>query len=320
MQKKLKVLFFVFLAGLMFYFGSQAAQYILGLESENGRLHTELIGQKEKYKQINEHVAQLESQYVEQKSLREAAEKRFSEVIKQKNERIKLLSDATYLIGRHVQKQNGPDYYFETPKRTRNYVLNELRIEGAESPAIGYILIKNDGRTYKRNYKFEVSVETLQTVDEETGRIRVFSKAFLIQKEKSPLVKRIDGYKDWENVKYPLKITGGTTLVDPAVKNQLKPRMHWWAPHLNANANFSDQYPVAGLGVSLAGYGVTKNDLSYRFLQFGAQYGAERGLQPTFTPVLWRPLPNLLSNTFIGPGAAFYRDGIGYFLGIQVGL
>lgn len=319
-QYNIKIVGMVFLAIVGLYFGSKAASYILGLESTNGRLHTELTGQKESYKQLTEHTAQLESQYTEQARIAETAKRRFSEVIRAKDERIKTLSDATYLIGKHVTKQNGPDYYFETPRRTRNYVLNELRVAGKDSPPLGYILIKSDGRTYKRGYSYEFRVDQLQTVDEETGRIKVYSKAYLISKEKSPLAKRVDEYKNWKDIKYPLKITGGSVLVDPTIKNQLKPKFHWWAPHINANANFGSKYPVAGLGVSLAGYGPTKNDLSYRLLQLGAQYGKETGLQGTVIPVMWRPFPKVLSNTYIGPGATLTNNGLGYFLGIQVGL
>lgn len=304
----------------MFYFGSKAASYVLGLEKDNDRLHTELIGQKESYEQLSKHTAKLETDYRNQKDLAAKAKREWEEVRRKKDERIKLLSDATYLIGRHVEKQNGPDYYFETKRATRNYVLNELRLAGQSSPPLGYVLIKNDGRTYKRNYKIEINVKNLQTVDENTGRIRVYSKAFLVSKESSPLAKRVDGYKDWKDIPFPLEITGGEAIVDPTVRNQLAPKFHWWAPHLNANINFAGGEPAPGAGVSIAGYGPTKNDLSFRFLQLGAHYNDELGVQGTLTPVLWRPLPSIFSNTYIGPGMTFKDDGIGYFMGVQVGL
>lgn len=320
MKKNLKILLHFLIIGAIIFVGLKVGGYFFKIEKENKRLHTELIGQKEKYIQLTEHTAQLETQYEQQRDLYEKAKKEFKEVSKEKDERIKLLSDATYLIGRHVEKQNGPDYYFETKGRTRNYVLNELRIAGAGSPPIGYILIKHDGRTYKRNYRFEVEVKTLQTVDENTGRIKVYSKAYLTQKEASPLKKRIEGYKDWENVKYPLNIVGGTAIVDPTVANQLAPRFHWWAPHINANVNFVGEEPAAGLGISVAGYGKHKNDLSFRFLQLGAHYNQEFGVQGTLTPILWRPLPSIFSNTYLGPGISLKDDGVGYFMGVQVGL
>lgn len=303
-----------------FILGSKLGSYVLDLEAKNERLYTELIGQRESYRQISENLAQLETKYTKQQELAKAAEQRFRGLIRDKDERIKVLSDATYLIGRHVSKQDGPDYYFETKKRTRNYVLNELRIQGSDSPAIGYILIKNDGRTYKRNYKFEIQVENLQTVDEESGRIRVYSKAYLVQKEKSPLVKRVEGYKDWEDVKYPLKITGGTALIDPTIKNQLAPKFHWWAPNLNANINFSGTVEP-GLGASLMGYGVSKNDLKYKLLDLGLKYDpVEESFAPTLIPISWRPFDSVLSNTYIGAGVGYENPGLSYFLTLQIGL
>lgn len=320
MKNFIKFSFLLLVSILSLYYGSKFAKYVLGLESNSERLHKELIGQKESYKQLTKHMAQLESNYVKQTQLSQSAKNRFTEVIRAKNERIKLLSDATYLIGRHVTKQNGPDYYFETSKKTRNYVLNELRINGNDSPPLGFVLIKNDGRTYKRGYSYEFRVEQLQTVDENTGRIKVYAKAFLISKEKSPLVKRVDGYKNWKDIKYPLKIVGGTALVDPTIRNQLKPKFFLWAPHLNANANFNSKYPIAGLGVSLAGYGITKNDLSFKFIQLGAQYNKLKGLEGTIIPLMWRPLTNILPNTFIGPGASLTDGDFNYFFGVQVGF
>lgn len=320
MLNKIKiVLSIIILLGIL-YSMNKVMGYISGLENSNNRLHTELIGQKEKYDQLNKHTAKLESQYIQQKELLKKSEERFKEIVKSKDERIKLLSDATYLIGQHVSKQDGPDYYFETPNRTRNYVLNELRLSGDSSPPIGYILIKNDGRTYKRNYKFEIKVETLQTVDENTGKIKVYSKAFLISKESSPLAKRVDGYKDWNDIQYPLNIIGGTALIDPTIKNQLKPKWFIFAPHLNANIDFKGIKPSPGLGLSISGYGITKNDLKFKFLQLGTHYSSQDGFKGTLSPVLWRPFSNIMSNTYLGPGITLDDGKISYFIGLSIGL
>ena len=289
-------------------------------EQEKDRLHTELIGQQTAFKKLEGEAAQLATKYEDQKLLKELAENRFAEVVKEKNERIKSLSDATFLIGRHVEKQDGPDYYFETPKKTRNFVMNEIRLQGAGTPAIGYILIKSDGRVYKRNYKLEVLVESLQTVDEDTGKIRVITKAFAVQKEPSLLKKRVKDYDDLEGQKIPLEVVGGSLIVDPTQPNQLSPKFFLRAPHLNANVNFGGGDPAYGLSISLSGYGKTKNDLSFKFLDFGVHYNDARGLQGIATPILWRPLPNLFKNTYIGPGVSFDNAGTGFFLGLKLGL
>ena len=286
-------------------------------DANEERRFTELIGTRTKYEQLTKYTAKLESDYRTQQDIAKQAEKRFREVVRRKDERIKLLSDATYLIGRHVTKQHGPDYYFETPRATRNYILNELRIQGDDSPAVGYILIKNDGRTYKRNYKFEVKLETLQTQDEETGHVKVYSKAYLVQKEPSLLAKRVKGYKDFYDVEYPLEITGGTALIDPTMPNMVS-KLHWWSPHLNGGISLSGTDYRASLDLSTSGYGKTKNDLKYKLLHFGIDFGSGKDLGYHFTPFSYRPFDKYLTNTYIGPGVGWSSAGVNYFLNLNL--
>ena len=319
---KRKHLLWIFGAILLFLAGQVAADMWADYTGKT-RLHQELLGQKQAYEQLSANLAKLQIQYKSEKELHEKAKQEWSEVSKNKDERIRLLSDATYLISRHVEKQNGPDYSFRTRKGTRNYILNELRLQGDDSPPIGYILIKNDGRTYKRNYDFEIRVKNLQTIDEKTGRIKFYAKAFLIQKEVSPLKKRVEGYKDFTNIPYPLEITGGTTFYDPTIKNQLKPRFMWTRDFnggFNLGAGDGSLLNVA-LGVSFAGYGPHKADLKYKLLQVGLGINDEGKLSDVhLVPISMRPLPGLLKNTYIGPGIGVAEDGMVFFLNTSVGF
>jgi hypothetical protein len=322
MIKEIFVKYFTKILVLITVAGVAMFGYSLWRDANEKRKYAHLIGTKEKYEQLTKYTAKLETQYKEQQDLAKAAEKRFSEVVRKKNERIKLLSDATYLIGKHVEKQHGPDYYFETPKRTRNYVLNEIRFAGPDSPPLGYILIKNDGRTYKRNYKYEIRVEGLTTVDEKTGRVKVYSKAYLVQTEPSPLKKRIEGYRDWTNTPYQLPIVGGVTLVDPT-QPDVKNRFLWWSPRLNGGTNVgvgSDgMYLRPGLDVSLSGYGKSRNDMEWKLFHIGINSDTELekpGLH--FMPASYRFWSSLLTNTYIGAGIGLTEDGTDYFLNMNV--
>ena len=293
-------------------------------DANEERKYANLIGTQEKYEQLNKYTAKLESDYKSQKDLIKKASKDFAEYKRSSNERIKLLSDATYLIGKHVQKQNGPDYLYTTPKGTRNYLLNEIRIAGADSPAIGYILIKNDGRTYKRNYAFEIQVSSLQTIDEDTGRVKVISKAFLIPKENSLLAKRISGYKDWKDIKYPLEITGGVAYIDPTMSNT-RSKFQWWAPHINGGismgsfGNGDNLRPT--LDVSLSGYGKTKNDLDWKLLHLGTNFNAKaKDVGLYIVPFSYRPFNKFITNTYIGPAISWDKDGKTFNLNVNLGF
>jgi hypothetical protein len=92
------------------------------------------------------------------------------------------------------------------------------------------------------------------------------------------------------------------------VTDERSEKFFWFAPHLDIGAigGFNGQ-PVLGgtAGVSLAGYGLTENDLSFRFLRVGATLSDTIGLD--VTPVLYNvggPLP-LISNLWVGPAAIF---------------
>lgn len=272
----------------------------------NQRLHQDLIGQNEAYKQLSNKHAQLGTKYRSQEELLQNADERWSEVVKNKNERIKLLSDATFLIGQHYLKTQGPDYYFETKRRTRNYVFNEVRLAGKDSPPIGFVMIKNDGRTYKGTYPFEIKVENLQTIDESTGKIRVFAKAFLIVKKNGLARKRRLDLKKWKNIPYPLKITGGEIVVDPTIRNPSPPRFFLWNPKLDLSVGVGVDSGGArllpGFDVSLMSYGVSKNDSKFKFFGIGINLGAKsEDLDINIKPIYWRPF-NLFSNTYLWPG------------------
>ena len=292
---------------------------------EKNRLHSELIGQQEEYEQLSKNVAKLKNAYVKQTELIERQQAEWSEIERKKDERIKLLSDATYLMGRHVDKQNGPDYYFQTKRGTRNYVYNEIRVAGKDSPPIGFVMIKNDGRTYKGNYRMEFNVKNLQTVDEKTGKIKVYSKAFLIVHEAGLARKnRCKGCKNWKDVAYPLEITGGTVLVDPTIANQLKPKFFFWNPKFGmsfnglVDNNGFDILPA--LDISFMSYGLTKNDSKFKFLSTGFSLGNKpEDFDIHLKPILYRVF-DIFPNTYIGPGVGFNKDGTRYLMGISVGF
>lgn len=324
-MKALKEIFVKYISKLLIILtvaGIAVFGYSLWRDAQEERKYADLIGTKEKYEQLTKYTAKLETKYETQKEVAKRAKREFKEYKKSANERIKVLSDATYLIGRHVEKQNGPDYYYETPRATRNYVLNEIRLQGKDSPAIGYILIKNDGRTYKRNYKFEVNVKNLQTIDEETGRVKVISKAFMIQKEVSPLKKRIEGYDSWHNKPYPLEITGGVAFVDPT-EPDVSPSMWWWAPHINGGlslgAGGSGAFMRPHISFSTSGYGISRNDLEWKFLHFGLDTDTElKKPGISFMPASYRFWPSVLTNTYLGAGVGYTEDGMNYQLNLNV--
>lgn len=324
MIKQIIVKYFSQLLVILTVAGLSLFAYKAWRDHNEKRKYTELIGTKEKYEQLTKYTAKLESQYKSEQELYQKAKEDWENVKKTKDERIKLLSDATYLLRKRVQKQDGPDYYFETAKGTRGFLVNELNLLGNSSPPVGFIMITNDGKTYKRNYRFEILVKSLQTIDENNGKVRVYSKAFFVLKEPTLSEKRRKDLKKWEDVQYELPIIGGVAYIDPTMPDVVE-KIWLWAPHLNAGFSLGVQngsfFTRPALSFSIAGFGKTKNDLSWKILHFGFDSDTDfkyPGIN--FTPFSYRFLPSILTNTYIGPGIGITQQGMNYQLNINLSL
>lgn len=280
----------------------------LNSKGEAERLFTELEGQKEKYVQLSEHAAKLETQYVSEKELRETLEKEWASEKDALEGRLKLLSNATFLIREKARETNNSDlvYAGEGVK----YVYNELRFHNG--PPIGYVLIFDDGRVVSKIYNHTIEVKTAVSRDEDSGTYDVVSKADFVLKSAHLQPDGINWYKK----PYSLKISGGVAKIDPTEPVILEKKIQWWAPNLNGGFNIGLDVKPA-LGLSIAGYGVSDNDLDWKFLHFGMDYTSEDGLGLHLIPVLYRPFPKVLRNTYFGPGIGSDQS---LFLGVNIGF
>jgi len=82
---------------------------------------------------------------------------------------------------------------------------------------------------------------------------------------------------------------------------------YWWAPHINLNIDTGFGSKVnsvvgGGLSISTSGYGRTKNDLIYRFIDFGLGTNGD-DVWCKFSPIAYNigEFIPLVSNTFIDP-------------------
>lgn len=91
-------------------------------------------------------------------------------------------------------------------------------------------------------------------------------------------------------------------------------QFYWWAPHLdlaidNTLTLQSDTFfnPGASLGLSIMGYGRTKNDLDWKFIRVGIGANVEKNFYLTLQPVeynIGKFIP-LLSDLWVGIGASY---------------
>lgn len=301
-------------------------------EKEERKLLEERYGKltdtHEEYVQINAQLAQLATLYKDQAELAKEVAMAWKDLAIERGERVKLTTDTTVTVPDNSDKQEKSDYAFLTPEGKKGFTLNELKINGKDSPPIGYILVKNDGEVLKKNYKFEIHVESVQLKDDLTGKIRIVSRAFLVPLENGLADDRRPDFKKWKGEKYPLEVTGGETIVDPQEPLLVANKTKGWVPWtLNLNGGFGvfggkggDIDTKALADVNLFGYGYSKRDLDWKLLHLGVNYSKTGGLGLHLMPFTYRPLPDILTNTYVGPGAFVSPDTNGYFLGINIGF
>lgn len=288
-------------------------KYVNGLVVEKNRLYTQLIGQQQAYKQLSDHAAQLEIDYKKESDLRTAAEAEFANEKGALLSQIKILSDATFLVRQKADQEKNSEVVF-AGKAGDGFVLNEIKYDNG--PAIGYVLIQNDGRVTSKMYDHIIDVHTVVSKDESTGKYSVVSKADYILKQYAVNTTGTD----WTNKPFALNITGGTAQIDPTEPSIIKKHWMLWDPKFNINLDVDGDGFLPGAGVSLMGYGGDPNDLDFKFVQIGGHFVSKEILEPTITPVLWRPFHGLIDNTYVGPGVSYGDGHVKYFLGVQVGL
>lgn len=301
------------IAAIGLYLGGRLGSWVRGLKTDNDRLHQELKGKTEEYKQLTENVAKLRIEYADQVILRKKLEEKFNNETKELKGRIKILSNATFLIREKARESKGSDLTYQGD-RVR-YVLNEVRFN--EGPPVGYVLIFDDGRVISKLYNHQIKVDTAVSRDETSGRYSILSRADFVLK--SPSL-NTNGEKVWTNQPYPLKIVGGSATIDPTEPSKTSRRFQWWAPTFNGGFSLSSQIK-ASLGISLMGYGVSVRDMDWKFLQIGADYSTlNDNYGVHFIPVLYRPLPGFFKNTYIGPGLGYDQNGYSPNITLSVGL
>lgn len=277
--------------------------------TENQRIYTELYNTRQEFEKISDTVGNLTRKYISQKQLNKKLKEDWSKEKSKLNGRIKILSNATFLIREKARESNKSDIIYAGSKL--KYVVNEIKYENG--PPVGYVLIFDNGRVISKLYNHEINIKTAISRDENVGTYDILTKADYVLK--TPHISK----PNWLNKPYPLKIKNGTAFIDPSEKKGVK-SFCIGCYKLGLSTNFTTNKIKHGINLSLAGYGYSKRDLDYKFVQLGLDYSEIRKTGITFSPILFRPFKNQFSNTYIGPGIGSDSLGSYYYLGLQVDL
>lgn len=312
----LKNVFYGVLTLALLFFGWKAYRYVQDLQNANARLHLDLVNQTQAYQQLSAKAAKLAIQYADVDAMKAELAKNFAAEKDALEGRIKILSNATFTIREKARDSKGSDISYQG--EGTKYVVNEIRFN--DGPPVGYVLIFDDGRVVSKMYNHTFEVKTAVSRDEDSGRYAIVSKAAYTLK--SPSI-NTNGEQVWTNKPYALNITGGTATIDPTEKNQLAPKMQWWAPHVNGGLSFgaggAGAFFRPSLDLSLAGFGPTKNDLDWKFVHIGIDSDSEfKDPGAHFLPFSYRFFPSLLSNTYAGPGIGWSTKGFNFQLNLNL--
>jgi len=313
MKKKL-IKFGVILIILLL--ASQGVASYLNLKKDNARMFTELIGQEEKFQSISKVVGQLGVKYATEATLKKEVTKQFGDTTNVLMGRIKVMSSATWAIKSKARQLNSADLTFRDGKFP--YVMIEIRLDSGLP--LGYVIVYESGKVVSKAYNYELNTRTAISRDEESGKYTILTK--LDHTLKSPSL-NTNAEKIWFNIPYELEISGGSAFIDPTEpKYQDKPKFHWFVPRLNISANLSNGQPSYGLHVSLAGWGKSKQDLTFKFLAPGFEYDPRtQDVLPSLKLVDWSPWRDLFPNTYLSFGIKNGTSGgVGMIFGLSVGF
>jgi len=302
---------------LLLFVGKLALDY-KNEASESKKKYEELIGIRDKYKQLSNHVATLETEYATQKDIWNLAKNSWSDEKKLLERKLKALASATFTIRNFPLEQDAPDIVSE------DELIQEVQFvdsNGKLGPAVGVVKITNaTGKTFSKMYDHEIQIDSAIT-KEENGKVRVLARAWYIQREES--LNGSVGKPDWKDKPFPLPITGGMIMIDPTDPNSFSnlKRKFMFASHLNAGlfiGNAGELVYGGRLGVSLWGYGKTKNDLDYKLGELGVNIN-NNYMDINLVPVQYRVgnhLP-LIEDMYVGVGAGLASKDRSVFINLS---
>jgi hypothetical protein len=179
----------------------------------------------------------------------------------------------------------------------------QIQIDGAVVPGIGTY-------TTKVEYQLHLKLKAVEAqVILPSGDINRYLILYQLDENKKPIeFLTLDNYQ-------------------VSISDQRKEHMFWWAPHIDVGVlgglQFKNPSVAYGgsLGFSVAGYGLTKDDLQWKFLRVGLNLG-NHGIGGDLAPFEFnfgKYIP-FLSNLWVGPIVWENASGPGGGVFMSVGL
>ncbi len=238
-------------------------------------------------------------------------------IIKQNNEEVKNIGTITASVNEKLSLslKEGSDHEYKAGTGDPNEQYFKI-IEASEKDSEGkeitlpwawsiYLPNRSEEERWKTGlYPIEFKTKIIQT-EQRDGQWNSYVEAWAENNQS----------EKYKGIKLPLSVKGEFIQI-----KRTDSEFYPWAPHINLNLNASNLNVGGGISLSLSGYGLTSNDLSWQFLSLGAGTDGD-DYWIHFEPVSYnigRHIP-LIENTFISPLIGYdFKNR--YFFGVNLSV
>jgi len=238
--------------------------WVGGLQHQNEGLQEQIEESQRQYMELKENVARAESKMVNQgelkELLRETVDPAIQGLIRKNQETVKLINEVEGRLQGSVEEIQLEPVIIEKDKVKINQFSSQIYLP--EGPPIAWWRVDEQGLALQGLYEMRFSLKTTLTEQKSRKGYNVYNELWLT----NPYL------PEWKDKPYPIAIDRAE--VKWVSISQAK-AFYWFLPKLDIGmeAGFKGlEKPGWGfsIGTSLMGYGLTEDDLEWRFLRLSA--------------------------------------------------
>lgn len=288
--------------------------WVGGVKHQNAQLQQEMEESQRAYLELKENIVRAESRMVSRGELRrqlqEAVDPAIQKLIKKNHETVKLISRVEgSLKGTMEELRLEPVVVDKEGVKAKEF---SSEIALPEGPPIAWWRVDSQGLARQGLYEMKFNLRTTLTEQKSRQGYNVYHELWLTNPQLA----------EWRDKRYPIPIDRAEVRWVPISRAKV---FYSFLPKLDigVEADFAGlEKPTVGfsIGASLMGYGLTEDDLEWRFLRLSAGAVGDKATLG-FAPVSWnmgKHLP-LVSDLWLYGGVMreLKMAGWRYFVGLS---
>jgi len=288
--------------------------WVGGLKHQNTQLQQEMEESQRAYMELKENVARAESRMVSRgelkRLLRETVDPAVQELIKKNRETVKLINKVEGSLKGTMEELRLEPVVVEREKVKVREFSSEIALP--KGPPVAWWRVDEQGLALQGLYELKFNLRTTLTEQKSRKGYNVYNELWLTNPQLA----------EWKDKPYPIPIDRAEVRWLPISRARA---FYSFLPKLDigVEADFAGvEKPALGfsIGASLMGYGLTEEDLEWRFLRLSAGAVGDKATLG-FAPVSWnmgKHLP-LVSDLWLYGGLIreLKMGGWHYFIGLS---